>query len=233
MVEHLANRPPTPSNRSTPPAHRGHTLGSSDSHGSSMKDPPRPAKEGFEWVWFPDGYWAERELQSNQRKASDGSSARLWKWRSHSSKSKSSSDDQRGMPLSPKTIHTSPGAGFAPVPPSPYLSEEAHVHALQNPSALRHERNSSIGSRSGRGGGTGLRQLPRRIGAAHSDPPVDATSAPPKGLLSTARRGLYGALWKGKPVWGPTCRRVGAGRTNTTAESSEYPREPLANQRYP
>ncbi|RDW92118.1 hypothetical protein BP5796_01512 [Coleophoma crateriformis] len=24
-------------------------------------DPPRPAKEGFEWVWFPEGYWAERE----------------------------------------------------------------------------------------------------------------------------------------------------------------------------
>jgi parafibromin len=24
-------------------------------------DPPRPAKDGFEWVWFPDGYWAERE----------------------------------------------------------------------------------------------------------------------------------------------------------------------------
>jgi hypothetical protein len=24
-------------------------------------DPPRPAKEGMEWVWFPEGYWAERE----------------------------------------------------------------------------------------------------------------------------------------------------------------------------
>lgn len=23
-------------------------------------DPPRPAKDGFEWVWFPEGYWAER-----------------------------------------------------------------------------------------------------------------------------------------------------------------------------
>lgn len=25
-------------------------------------DPPRPAREGYEWVWFPAGYWAEREL---------------------------------------------------------------------------------------------------------------------------------------------------------------------------
>jgi parafibromin len=24
-------------------------------------DPPRPAKPGNEWVWFPEGYWAERE----------------------------------------------------------------------------------------------------------------------------------------------------------------------------
>jgi AAA family ATPase len=23
-------------------------------------DPPRPAREGMEWVWFPEGYWAER-----------------------------------------------------------------------------------------------------------------------------------------------------------------------------
>ncbi|CZS92254.1 uncharacterized protein RAG0_02719 [Rhynchosporium agropyri] len=25
-------------------------------------DPPRPPREGYEWVWFPEGYWAEREL---------------------------------------------------------------------------------------------------------------------------------------------------------------------------
>lgn len=24
-------------------------------------DPPRPPKDGMEWVWFPEGYWAERE----------------------------------------------------------------------------------------------------------------------------------------------------------------------------
>ncbi|TVY83590.1 Cell division control protein [Lachnellula suecica] len=26
-------------------------------------DPPRPAKDGMEWVWFPEGYWAEREIR--------------------------------------------------------------------------------------------------------------------------------------------------------------------------
>lgn len=28
---------------------------------SVVTEPPRPAREGFEWVWFPEGYWAERE----------------------------------------------------------------------------------------------------------------------------------------------------------------------------
>jgi len=26
-------------------------------------DPPRPARSGLEWVWFPEGYWAEREIR--------------------------------------------------------------------------------------------------------------------------------------------------------------------------
>ena len=38
---------------------------SSTSWDSEMRhpaDPPRPPKSGFEWVWFPEGYWAERPL---------------------------------------------------------------------------------------------------------------------------------------------------------------------------
>jgi len=31
--------------------------------------PPRPAREGYEWVWFPEGYWAEREQLALPRKA--------------------------------------------------------------------------------------------------------------------------------------------------------------------
>jgi parafibromin len=29
----------------------------------NLVDPPRPAKPGHEWVWFPEGYWAEREVR--------------------------------------------------------------------------------------------------------------------------------------------------------------------------
>jgi parafibromin len=28
-------------------------------------DPPRPPKPGYEWVWFPEGYWAEREIRGS------------------------------------------------------------------------------------------------------------------------------------------------------------------------
>ena len=43
-------------------------------------EPPRPAKEGFEWVWFPEGYWAERE-----RRDSPNSRKQRPKWFSRSS----------------------------------------------------------------------------------------------------------------------------------------------------
>jgi hypothetical protein len=40
-------------------------------------DPPRPAKEGLEWVWFPEGYWAEREPKDPY---SDGKQNAMQKW---------------------------------------------------------------------------------------------------------------------------------------------------------
>ena len=30
--------------------------------------PPRPPRDGFEWVWFAEGYWAERERRGSTRK---------------------------------------------------------------------------------------------------------------------------------------------------------------------
>ena len=30
-----------------------------------VADPPRPPRNGYEWVWFPEGYWAEREGPDN------------------------------------------------------------------------------------------------------------------------------------------------------------------------
>jgi parafibromin len=29
----------------------------------NLVDPPRAPKSGYEWVWFPEGYWAEREIR--------------------------------------------------------------------------------------------------------------------------------------------------------------------------
>ena len=198
MVESISNRPPTPSKRSTPPVLHAKKLSAESAKtlsGLSIKDPPRPAKEGYEWVWFPEGYWAEREihgLRDIPRKTSDVT--RLWKWRSRSSKSKSSSDDQRTMSLSPKSLHTPPGGVFSPVPPSPYLSEEAHVQSLQNRSAFRHDRSSSIGSRDASPLSHPRRQADR---ATNSDPPPPlppTPTTPRKGLFSAARRGLHSAL---------------------------------------
>lgn len=56
-------------------------------------DPPRPAREGFEWVWFPEGYWAEREAPiSSLRKQK----SRKWFTRSPDSRKSSSSSPARG-----------------------------------------------------------------------------------------------------------------------------------------
>jgi parafibromin len=38
------------------------TITSWDQTSHHAIDPPRPPKLGMEWVWFPQGYWAEREL---------------------------------------------------------------------------------------------------------------------------------------------------------------------------
>ena len=35
--------------------------GSGDHISRHVADPPRPPRAGYEWVWFPEGYWAERE----------------------------------------------------------------------------------------------------------------------------------------------------------------------------
>jgi parafibromin len=39
------------------------TLSSFDPPVRNAIDPPRAPKPGFEWVWFPEGYWAEREIR--------------------------------------------------------------------------------------------------------------------------------------------------------------------------
>ncbi|KAK3323466.1 hypothetical protein B0T19DRAFT_442967 [Cercophora scortea] len=119
-------------------------------------DPPRPAKEGFEWVWFPEGYWAEREFRPSNKRNSHGSSnvhntggkspdTKGFKWRRRSAKSQRSSggrsagggshDDMEPMTISPRSLaQVQELISPAPhSPQSPYLSEEAHVQSLQHP----------------------------------------------------------------------------------------------------
>lgn len=62
----------------------------------TVGDPPRPAKVGYEWVWFPDplGYWAERpEIPRNT--PSTPKSLSIWKRISFASKASSPSAERR------------------------------------------------------------------------------------------------------------------------------------------
>ncbi|KAI1095793.1 hypothetical protein F5B19DRAFT_267691 [Rostrohypoxylon terebratum] len=89
-------------------------------------DPPRPARDGYEWVWFPAGYWAEREIIESPRKA-----IKHFKWRKRSGKSSSGKDTQEDLQQSPSNT-------WAQAPnPSPFLTEEAHVQSLQRPPLSR------------------------------------------------------------------------------------------------
>ncbi|KAI1149748.1 hypothetical protein F4825DRAFT_453134 [Nemania diffusa] len=75
-------------------------------------DPPRPAKQGYEWVWFPAGYWAEREIVQTPTK----DSTRGFRWRKRSGKS--SSESPKHSSQAPRTTpHTTPHT-------TPSLSEE-------------------------------------------------------------------------------------------------------------
>ncbi|KAI0965150.1 hypothetical protein F4678DRAFT_453609 [Xylaria arbuscula] len=129
-------------------------------------DPPRPAKEGYEWVWFPGGYWAEREIVEAPRK----DSTRPFGWRKRSGKSGSGSQTHSshtptplperteawsehspgGRLLSRTAASSESGGSFFPLSrmpdaplPSPYLTEEAHVQSLQWPSLDATARGSS------------------------------------------------------------------------------------------
>ncbi|KAI1450320.1 hypothetical protein F5Y02DRAFT_413041 [Annulohypoxylon stygium] len=97
-------------------------------------DPPRPARDGHEWVWFPAGYWAEREIIESPRKA-----IKHFKWRKRSGKSSSGKDTQ-------EDLQHSPSNPWAQVPhPSPFLTEEAHVQSLQRPPLTRKGTSSESG----------------------------------------------------------------------------------------
>ncbi|KAI0018387.1 hypothetical protein F4780DRAFT_751370 [Xylariomycetidae sp. FL0641] len=108
-------------------------------------DPPRPPKDGCEWVWFPAGYWAERQIVETPTKEA----VKGFKWRKRSGKVSASTDTQQD-------IHE-PAIGHlqdlqlqqlqANMPlPSPYLTEEAHVLSLQRPTLSRDDSSESTSS---------------------------------------------------------------------------------------
>ncbi|KAI2628389.1 hypothetical protein GGS21DRAFT_545643 [Xylaria nigripes] len=167
--------PGTYSDLGTPLSHASHQgfqepVPSMISHPTAFVDPPRPAKEGYEWVWFPAGYWAEREIAETPPK----DPTRTFRW--HKRSGKSSSESAKNLThtmqspftssvLPEKTekspvmalhsrppTNTSSESGVSPFtqnrildapPPSPYLSEEAHVQSLQWPALEATARKSS------------------------------------------------------------------------------------------
>lgn len=125
---------------------------------ATLVDPPRPAKEGYEWVWFPAGYWAEREIAETPTK----DAMKVFRWRNRSGKSSAESPNRSphtalvgfasggpgaSLDLSAKrrsltrAPRSSESGSFFPLNriqdyplSSPYLTEEAHVQSLQSPS---------------------------------------------------------------------------------------------------
>ncbi|KAI1481614.1 hypothetical protein F4774DRAFT_407921 [Daldinia eschscholtzii] len=103
-------------------------------------DPPRPAREGCEWVWFPAGYWAEREIAE-----SPGKVMKHFKWRKRSGKSSSGLDTQDGLE------HLNNSGLWDQIPrisqplPSLFSSEESYTQSFHGPSFNRHGTSSESG----------------------------------------------------------------------------------------
>ncbi|KAI1658001.1 hypothetical protein F4813DRAFT_396127 [Daldinia decipiens] len=102
-------------------------------------DPPRPAREGCEWVWFPAGYWAEREVAE-----SPGKVMRHFKWRKRSGKSSSGWDTQDGLENSSSSLWDHIPRISQPLP-SPLPSEDSHNQSFQGLSFNRHGTSSESG----------------------------------------------------------------------------------------
>ncbi|RWA10768.1 hypothetical protein EKO27_g4334 [Xylaria grammica] len=120
------------------------SVGSIPSHGI---DPPRPAKDGYEWVWFPaDGANVLENPAQNPPKNPPRSVPSLTE-----NTELSSDGSAAGRPLTRTPASSESSGSFFPLNrmpdaplPSPYLTEEAHVQSLQWPSIEATVRRSSI-----------------------------------------------------------------------------------------
>jgi hypothetical protein len=123
---------------------------------SGIQDPPRLARDGYEWVWFPEGYWAERQTsRRTSSKASGATSAssagRIFRWPSRTNACSPPPQEHELRDLAPKAAKSGPAMGpahfdlakksagsFSPprtLPQSPWLTEAAQVQALQRPAS--------------------------------------------------------------------------------------------------
>lgn len=101
-------------------------------------DPPRPAHQGCEWVWFPEGYWAEREVFATSQPIKPSSKQRsklIWRRRSRGTgnggrmSAKDSGDNspvQEGI-SSNNSQTDSPAAKHRTFQPSPKASEASNT----------------------------------------------------------------------------------------------------------
>lgn len=211
-VDGLKNKRAAPSTR---PSKGTRNVAAPPAVGSARGcDPPREAKEGYEWVWFPEGYWAEREIVPafENFKAYDN---KFWKWRSKSSRGQNLSEGEprnvspktTGQPSpSPKTMVQSPFAAPPAIPPTPFMSERDHIHSLQHPHGQHNESCASefLGFTVPK---TTVPQAKRSSNSSGPDVVAEASPFPleqaerqPGRHLSQARKDLAGATLKSKEV---------------------------------
>ncbi|OIW32167.1 hypothetical protein CONLIGDRAFT_257981 [Coniochaeta ligniaria NRRL 30616] len=110
----------------------------------ALVDPPRQAREGYEWVWYPDGFWAEREIgvggvaESPSSRGSAGLDGKLRRWKGKSSKGSQGSVDLDQSLLVRRGSGSRRGSGgssvgpFSPQPHTPFRTERELVQALQS-----------------------------------------------------------------------------------------------------
>lgn len=78
---------------------RGSDRSNGESSSRNSSDPPRRARQGMEWVWFPEGYWAERnkvDLCSSSR-GSSRDPHRHWFSRAPAQKGSTSSGTEKSI----------------------------------------------------------------------------------------------------------------------------------------
>lgn len=106
----------------------------------ALVDPPRPPKKGHEWVWYPDGYWAEREIIIGPAESPSRSlDSKLRRWKGKSSKGSQGSVDLDQSPIPRRESGSRRGSGgsittYSPQPHTPYRTERDLVQTLQQPS---------------------------------------------------------------------------------------------------